>query len=60
MDAASPLLWLLIGVQLVAFVVLILLVVRLVKVIKSQNNGRLLPPDISQKLRRKSGKGPKG
>ncbi len=39
--------------QVVIFVLLSLLAVKLVKVIKSQNNGMILPPDLSAKLRKR-------
>lgn len=39
--------------QVVIFVSLSLLAVKLVKVIKSQNNGMILPPDLSAKLRKR-------
>lgn len=39
--------------QIVIFVSLALLAVKLVKVIKSQNNGMILPPDLSEKLRKR-------
>lgn len=47
-------------VQIVVFVLLVLLMIRLVKVIKSQNNGVLLPPDVSARLKKLfGGKGKK-
>lgn len=39
--------------QVAIFVLLVLLTVKLVKVIKSQNNGMILPPDLSAKLRKR-------
>ncbi|CAN5815142.1 hypothetical protein BH23ACT12_BH23ACT12_02880 [soil metagenome] len=39
--------------QILVFVLLALLAVKLVKVIKSQNNGMILPPDLSAKLRKR-------
>jgi hypothetical protein len=34
------------------FVALVLIFIKLLKVIKSQNNGVVLPPDVTQKLRK--------
>ena len=45
----------LVVVQVVIFVLLVLVMIRLVKVIKSQNNGKVLPPDLAAKLRRMFG-----
>ncbi len=45
--------------QVVVFVMLVLVMIRLVKVIKSQNNGMVLPPDVSKKLRKMFGRPPK-
>lgn len=38
--------------QIFVFVALVLIFLKLLKVIKSQNNGVVLPPDVSQKLRK--------
>lgn len=38
--------------QVLVFVALVLIFIRLLKVIKSQNNGVVLPPDVTQKLRK--------
>ena len=46
----------LIVLQLVIFVLLVLVMIRLVKVIKSQNNGKVLPQDLAATLRRMFGR----
>lgn len=46
-------------VQVAVFVALFLIGMKVLKVIKSQNNGMVLPPDLSAKLRnlfKRSGK----
>lgn len=58
-DLSSGWLALIVVVQVVVFIVLALLMVKLVKVIKSQNNGVLLPPDVSAKLKKLFGGKPK-
>ncbi len=45
--------------QVVVFGLLIFLAVKLIAVIKAQNNGVVLPPDVSARLRRLFKKGPK-
>lgn len=45
--------------QVAVFVLLALLAVKLVKVIKAQNDGVILPPDVSAKIRNLFKKGPK-
>jgi len=48
----AGLLVLIVALQVVVFIFLVLVMIRLVKVIKSQNNGVVLPPDVSEKLRK--------
>lgn len=57
MDDLSVWVVLLIAVQVIVFVLLMLIMVRLVKVIKSQNNGKILPPDLSASLKKLFGRG---
>lgn len=57
MDDLSVWVVLLIAVQVIVFVLLMMIMVRLVKVIKSQNNGKILPPDLSASLRKLFGRG---
>lgn len=52
-DLSGGWLALILAGQVLVFVLLALLAVKLVKVIKSQNNGMILPPDLSAKLRKK-------
>jgi hypothetical protein len=51
-DLAPGWIALLVSGQVIVFVALALIFVKLLKVIKSQNNGVVLPPDVTQKLRK--------
>jgi hypothetical protein len=51
-DLSTGWLVLILVVQVAVFIALSLLALKVVKVIKSQNNGMVLPPDISAKLRK--------
>lgn len=51
-DLAPGWIALLVAGQVFVFVALVLIFIKLLKVIKSQNNGVVLPPDVTQKLRK--------
>lgn len=58
-DLSPGWLVLILVLQVTVFIALSLLAFKVVKVIKAQNNGMVLPPDLSAKLRklfRRSGK----
>jgi hypothetical protein len=58
-DLAPGWIALILAIQVTVFVALLLLGLKVLKVIKSQNNGMVLPPDLSAKLRnlfKRSGK----
>lgn len=59
MGDLSPWFILLVVIQVLVFVFLVLLMFRLVKVIKAQNNGKVLPPDLGASLRRLFSRGKK-
>lgn len=58
-DLSPGLLAVVVILQVIVLVMLVLVMVKLVKVIKSQNNGVVLPPDVSEKLRKLFGRKPK-
>lgn len=51
-DLSPGWLVLILVLQVIVFIALSLLALKVLKVIKSQNNGMVLPPDLSAKLRK--------
>lgn len=51
----DPMFAVLVFLQVAVFIALVILAIRLVKVIKSQNDGKLISPATMKRIRRKGG-----